>query len=99
MELTHVVKDTGQVPYVSYCFSFPTSPYKFILLKKLKNIFFDSAGFSLLHGLSLVVVSGGAFLWRRLFIVAASPVAEHGLWVRGLQQLPHMSSAVAALGL
>lgn len=80
MELTHVGKDAGQVTCVSYSFSFPTSPYKFILLKKLNFFFFDSAGFLLLHGLSLVVASGSCFLIvaHSLFIVVTSPVQSVG---------------------
>ena len=36
---------------------------------------------------------------RRLLIAMASLVAEHGLWVRGLQQLWHVGSVVVAHGL
>ena len=78
MELTHVVKDTGQMTYVSYCFSFPSSPYKFILFKKLKN-FFDCAGFLLLPRLFLVVASGSCFLVvHSLSVVVTSPVVDMG---------------------
>ena len=36
---------------------------------------------------------------RRLPIVVASLVAEHGLQARGLQELKHMGSVVVARGL
>ena len=43
-------------------------------------------------------VSFSLGMQRRLLISVASPVAEHGLWVHGLQQLQLMSSGIAALG-
>ena len=44
----------------------------------LRNLFIGCAGSPLLHGLSLVVVSGGYSLVG-LFIVVAFLVAKHGL--------------------
>ena len=53
------------------------------------------AGSSLLHGLFLVLGSGDYFLVvLKLLTGVASLVAERGLCTHGLQELPHMSSAV-----
>ena len=52
--------------------------------------------FAALHRLSLVVASGGHSVVVCEPIVVASLVAEHRLWVGGLQQLQHTGSGAGA---
>ena len=52
--------------------------------------------FAALHRLSLVVASEGHSVVLCEPIVVASLVAEHRLWVGGLQQLQHAGSVAGA---
>jgi len=81
-----------------------TPPFPLVTLSFKKILFlfvFGCAGSLLLCRLSLVMASWGYPLVEvhRLLTVVASLVVEHGFWVFGLQQLQHVSSAVAALWL